>query len=546
MACINPNSPEFKTALDRTGNPLLAEIEVDKLDFIRPEIMLQKKSDITLPSQASPKTLSLIKDFLKQVGVDIKTLTEINVNGVKQDANGAAQVMQKLISVVEGKEAQALPEEAIHFAVAIIKQTDPKLYQKLLKEINNYEMLKKVFADYGNSPLYQKDGKPDIIKLKEEAIAKVLVEKIIGSVEGVTEKPENLIKAQSWWKSILDWISNLLYQKSGFDQATIDIISGKKIGTADDIREEEGATYLQQSKQEKVYNTLRDLHKRIDKKVNSEGVEKYILDGNEIKYRVTDFAKGSYERWMQRNNIPKSEADQYLDDLRKEKGTAGHSDLEQAFKLLVDENGFLKDKEVRDSLKLSDSHQSFTEDQAIYKTLLDNLEKRLESYPKGTRFLSEVRVYNGQNTAGTIDFVAITPDGKIHILDWKFMSLDTEKYSDVPYYKIDSWNIQMNQYRNILKLNYGVEVNDFGETRMIPIVAKYSRGKRNKQGQYEEKPKLTGIKIGDVNVSAISEEESYLLPVPTPEESTGDLKVDKLIGRLNEMYDKFSKQKVDP
>ena len=29
MACINPNSPEFKAALERTGNPLLAEIEVD-------------------------------------------------------------------------------------------------------------------------------------------------------------------------------------------------------------------------------------------------------------------------------------------------------------------------------------------------------------------------------------------------------------------------------------------------------------------------------------------------------------------------------------
>lgn len=30
MACINPNSPEFKSAFQRTGNPLLAEIEVDK------------------------------------------------------------------------------------------------------------------------------------------------------------------------------------------------------------------------------------------------------------------------------------------------------------------------------------------------------------------------------------------------------------------------------------------------------------------------------------------------------------------------------------
>ena len=546
MACINPNSPEFKAALERTGNPLLAEIEVDKLDYIRPDMMLQMEDVGTLPSEASPKTLKLIKDFLKQVGVDVRTLTEINVNGVKQDANGVAQIMQKLISVVEGREAQALPEEAMHFAVAIIKQTNPKLYQKLLKEINDYNMLKEVFRAYGNNPLYQKDGKPDVIKIKEEAIAKVLVDKIIGKVEGVSETSDNVIKAQSWWRSIVEWFKNLLYQKSGFDQVAIDIISGKKIGTADDIREEEDAAFLQQSKQDVVFNALRDFHKRIDKKVNDKGEEKYFIDGREIKHRVTDFAKGSYERWMEKNNIPKSEADEFLDELRKEKGTAGHNDFEKAFYLLVDENGYLKEKEVRDSLKLSDPHQSFTKDQDIYKTLRDNLEKRLESYPEKTRFLSEVRVYNGQQTAGTIDFIAITPDGKINILDWKFMSLDTERYSDVPYYKIDSWNIQMNQYKSILKLNYGIEEANFGETRMIPILAKYSKGKRNKQGQYEEQPRLIGIKIGDVDVSTISEEESYLLPVPTQEESTGNEKINKLIGRLNEMYEKFSKQKVDP
>ena len=38
MACINPNSPEFKAALQRTGNPLLAEIEMDNLSFVKPGV----------------------------------------------------------------------------------------------------------------------------------------------------------------------------------------------------------------------------------------------------------------------------------------------------------------------------------------------------------------------------------------------------------------------------------------------------------------------------------------------------------------------------
>lgn len=526
-------------------------IEMERESFERGNegFMFQKQDVGTLPSNASPKTLKLIEDFLKQVGVDVRTLTEINVNGVKQDANGVAQLMQQLISVVEGKEAQALPEEAMHFAVAIIKQTNPKLYQKLLKEINGYQMLNEVFKTYGNDPLYQKDGKPDIIKLKEEAIAKVLVEKIISSVENTTEKPENLVKAQTWWKDILDWFKSLLYQKSGFDQVTIDIISGKSIGTASDIRESEDTSFLQKSQQEKVYDLLRGTSDRIEKKLNDKGEEKYFIDGKEIPFRVTDFAKGSYEKWNKSNNLPKSEYDLFLDELRREKGTAGHADFEQAFKLFIDENGyFIESEAIRNEKKLTDNHKSFTGDQDIYISIRNNMEERLSSYPSGTRFLSEIVVYDGKSTGGTMDFIAIEPSGKFNILDWKFMNLNlnTGNYTDVPWYKIESWNIQMNQYKRILSTNYGIEPKQFGETRMIPILTKYSKGKKDKEGKIIDEPKLTGIKIGNVDVTKIEEDESYLLPVPTIDELSGSRKLDALLSRLNQMYEKFKSEKVTP
>ena len=86
----------------------------------RDELFLQKPEE-TLPTNASPKTLKIIRDFLEKVGVNVNIVKEIVVNGVKYDANGVAQITQQLISVVEGKEAQALPEEAMHFAVSIIK-----------------------------------------------------------------------------------------------------------------------------------------------------------------------------------------------------------------------------------------------------------------------------------------------------------------------------------------------------------------------------------------------------------------------------------------
>jgi hypothetical protein len=508
----------------------------------RDDLLLQKPEE-TLPSNASPKTLKIIRDFLEKVGVNVNIVKEIVVNGVKYDANGVAQVMQQLISVVEGKEAQALPEEAMHFAVSIIKQTNPKLYQKLMKEINGYEMLTQVFRTYGSDPLYQKDGKPDVIKLKEEAIAKVLVEKIINKSESITDRPENLATAQSWWRSIVDWIKDLLYIKSGFDQVTIDIISGKDIGTADQIGEEQDATFLQKSKQDNVYDSVIELSNRIEKP--KEGQEKYVVDGKEVG-RVSEIVKTYYDNRQKNQELLDDEYDTAVKELKKEKGTKGHADLEYAFSLFVDENGYLKDAAARADNKENDNYVSQIGNQSFYEKLRDNLERRLESYPEGTRFIKEAAIYNGKNLAGTVDFMAIDPNGKIDILDWKFMNLNQEKYKDVPWYKIESWNIQMDEYKKILVANYGVQAKDFRQTRMIPILAEYSRGKRSKEGAVIELPRLTGVKIGDVDVKKIDEEEDFLLPVPTKDELTDNRRLDELLKKLNKSYETFAKEKVAP
>ena len=99
------------------------------------QVLFSKKGELE-SSKASARTVSIVKDFLDRIGVGIETVDKIVVNGIRQDAQGAALIMQKLIQVVEGKDNVALPEEAMHFAVEIIQQTDPKLFNQLLKEIN--------------------------------------------------------------------------------------------------------------------------------------------------------------------------------------------------------------------------------------------------------------------------------------------------------------------------------------------------------------------------------------------------------------------------
>jgi hypothetical protein len=484
-----------------------------------------------IPSTASPKTIVMVNDFLTRIGVDTETMKTVIVDGVKQTAAGAALVTQKLIQVVEGKEAQSLPEEAMHFAVAIIKQTNPALYKKLMSEINNYAILNEVFATYGQNPIYQtKDGKPDVIMLKEEAIAKVLVETIIKNNEGSLEKPENIAKIQDLWDKIVNFLKNI-FTKSGFDQLSMDIMTGKIIGTAEDIREEEGKTFLQLDPQEAIINRINEVSKSIEKP--TEGG--YKINGKVIP-RVSDLISDWYERTFKNGDINKTEYQQSVFDLKAEKGTAGHADLEYAFSLFVDENGLLRDTPLDDTGYVSRINPN---NRDMYEKLRDNLKDRLKSFPTNTKFMSEVTIYNPKaNRAGTVDFLAITKTGDVNILDWKFMDLDVDKYTDIPWYKNTAWNMQMDQYRAILQNAYGVKGEKFKQTRMIPIKALYSKG----NAKENILPELLNIKIGDVNVKNIKED--YLLPVPIKNEKTGKRKIDELLKDLNKLYTKLSDKKV--
>jgi len=492
----------------------------------------------TETSTASPQTIAMLKDFVKRIGVNIKPMQQIVVNGVRQDANGAALIMQKLIQVIEGKEATALPEEAMHFAVEIIKQTNPALYKKLLSEINSYGILNQVFNDYGTDPNYQtKDGKPDVIKLKDEAIAKVLVETIIKRNEGSTEKPELLAKAESWWDKIVNFLKNL-FTKSGFDQAAMKVISGEFEGTVEDLRNQEENVYLQKTTspiQEKILNALKATKDKVTK--DDDGY--FENTGGKRVPRVSDFIYDWYDNRFKDKRLTESEFSKAVFEMMAEKGTAGHSDIEHMLKnYFLDEDGkFIADENQRPNDEDYVSRLN-PEDKSMYETLKTNMEKRLATFKEGTVFLAETIVFNGK-IAGTIDFIAITPEGRINVLDWKFMGLNVDRYTDVPWYKVLAWKQQMGLYKNILK-SYGIKEEDFDQTRMIPIRARYDDAIPSENIL----PKLKDIEIGDVIVK--NEERAYLLPVGLEEERTGNKRIDKLIGKLNKEYQALSEKKVTP
>ena len=499
-------------------------------------------------SKANPQTIKMVKDFLNRIGVSIENVDNIVVDGVKLDANGAALVTQQLVKIVNGKQDVALTEEAMHFVVEILQQTNAPLFKKLLKEINGYAILDQVYNTYGSKPAYQIDGKPNILKLKKEAIAKVLTETIIKRNEGSTEKPELIAKAETWWDQIINALRSIFFT-SGFDEASMKVMSGEAIGTVEDIRAQEGDVYLQQTgdPQKRIVDEIRDIDSKLVKKpaiVDGKQEDRYFFNGatDYVKYRVTDFIKDWYSQKFANKELLKDEYDDAVNDLKKDTGTGFHFDFEFLVKgygdgnggVFVDANGKLRDEPLDDSTYVS---QMDPNNRGYYEILKKNMWERLsdkKKYPEGTIFLSEMKMFNKRNVAGTVDFIAVTPAGKVSILDWKFIGLNTQKYDDVPWFKIDAWRQQMQQYVSILQGSYGIKPENIQEARMIPIVVKYSGGDREKNIL----PKVTKIEIG--NIDPKTESKDYLLPVGIETESTGDKKIDELIARLNKVYQDIS------
>lgn len=479
-----------------------------------PEIAFQLPT--TEMKEASDKTLRKVREFLKRIGVDARKVENIVINGEVVDANAVADFTRQLIEYVDGKEGAALTEEAMHFAVEILEQTNPKLLEKMLKDISKYSIYDSVLKQYSRNPEYMtKEGKPDIRKLKKEAVAKQLANMVVERVE--EDSLRDNMEAASWWQQVVNWFKEL-FTKAGFnpfEEAVTQVLEGE-IGTVEDVKAE-GIMYQLtpgEVKRDELFKRIKE-----GKAVLTE--DGYKVDGQSVLQRATDMAKKFYDRIFGDKTITKTEHEQAVDDIKADYGTAAHADIKNILDLFIDPaTGFRRTEPLEDN-NIPQTNKK------IYDLLKKHMQKRVMSYPDGTRFLYEFIVNNGLKIGGTIDFMAITKDGKVNLLDWKTMDLNTDKFNDVPWYKKKAWRIQMTQYKKILQEAYGVKSTDFADASMIPIKATYRYEKEPDGKSY---PILTGLEIG--NVQAKLEEKDYLLPVSLEQQSTGDPQLDKLMRKL--------------
>ena len=511
-------------------------------------------------SKASSETLEKVKEVAKKMGVNIQALTdyakahpEIDVTSI----NGVADLVRGVIAVAEGREDVALTEEMVHIATAILEQTNPKLVTEMISKIDRFKIYQQTLEAYKNNKKYQlANGKPDIRKIKKEAVDKLIAELIINQSEGSTEFPELMEEAnrsiiRRWWNAITDFLRGM-YKKSNisiFEDAAATISGGEVGGTVADIEMQDVFFQLSDA-QKNTIDKIKAQEANIDKITEKKESDPLLLDSEEannyyrIKQpdgtyieksaikRVTDRVKAWYKQRFGDKEF--SEAEKKFNNLKREYGVKYHGYFDEIHDRYFNEDGSRK--------ATPESRPSITDlvDAGVY----DKIEKYytdLINLPelKDAAILTEVMIYDPkQKEAGTIDFLAIDKNGKAHILDWKFMYIaDESKTDDVAWFKQGAYNIQLGRYKEILKDAYGIK--EFGMLRAIPFLMRFQR---ENPKDFKSPMILKGIVAGSADKSKI--ENLKLMPVAEETESTGYEELDKLIRQLNALLKQYGAQKV--
>ena len=506
-------------------------------------------------SKANTETLDKVKEVMKKMGVSFQALHDYaksNRDVDTKDVNGLADLTKKVIAVAQGYENVALTEEMVHIATAILEQTNPKMITSLISQIENYKIYKSVFDEYKNRKEYQlANGKPDIRKIKKEAVDKLLAEVIVYQSEGSTDFPELVSQVErevveGWWEAVLKWLRDN-FSKTKVDLFDVaDVIIKGDFGTVDDIKL--GGVYLQKAPSkvgdnpslDDYYDVVAGYSERLE--VVPETPEKkrhYMLD------KIVEVAKSVTEKLGATKSFPdRTEIQKKIDDQKKTWGDVGHKYIEKYIKMnLIDADGFKK--------KFTNDTVSTTLDLDAQEALIAFCEELINSYPEGTRFLVEREVINMREKgllASTIDFMAIVPTVKeggiksfvVDILDWKFTDIDKSYEDDVPWYKQDAWRPQMAEYVKMM-YEYGLKPGQVRKSRMVPFIMNYVDIIK---GDSESGKRPSSIEIGRLDEA--KETKMYLLPVPTYSETTGNPIVDDLLSVLRTQWTKLYKTGVEP
>ena len=497
---------------------------------------------------ASPQVLEKVKKVLEKMGVKVQDILEyakgnpaIDVSNV----NALADLAAGIIGVAEGKEGVALTEEMVHIATAIIEQKNPKLITELISKVGGFKIYKDTLAEYRDLKEYQlPNGKPDIRKIKKEAVDKLIAEIIVdGDVEAYTEDTRSLVRRML--DAISDWFRGQ-YKKANIDifsETAEAVIGGDFEGSVIDLDSTE--IYYQATPQQEKFQRLVEQTKNELRKIESnEPVDPLLADEEKatsyyellvdgkyqrITKRVTDRVKTWYRQRF--GDTVFSEDDKKDNEVKRELGTQYHGYFEDAHARFFNSDGTRRvNPGPRPDIEGDLNNKIYDKLEKYYTDLIASFSEN----GKNPLVFSELQVYDKkEKEAGTIDLLIVEEDGTANIYDWKFMSI-AQGADDVAWFKQGAYNVQLGRYKNILLDNYGIK--KVSKNRAVPIIMNL---KRENFQDPSSKLELKGIKIGSVNPKGM--EDLTVTPVSEQSESTGNEKLDDLLDELNAVFNQVSK-----
>lgn len=558
--CVNRSSQEFKALAEQSNiNPIILAAKVSLWQEINGLDKFPSIKDITtgVASKASSETIAKVKELAKAMGVDVQDLaTYMKQTGIDNpNVNGAADLLRGIIAIAEGKEDVALTEEMVHIATAILELKNPKMITEMISKIDRFEIYKETLNEYKNDPAYQlPNGKPDIRKIKKEAVDKLIAELIINESEGSVEFPElmnetNRSLIRRWWDGILDFFRGQ-YKKSNisvFGETAKLILKGGVEGNVLDLDSKE-IYYQLTDAQKNVQQKIQETKDRLKKVESGEKADPLLLDEEtannwyealqpdgtwlRVTKRVTDRVKEWYRQKFGKKTFTAEE--QKFNELKRDLGIKGHGYFEEVHGRYFNSDGTRKKTvEPRPAIYNVSDSDVYNKIEKYYTDLIASFSEN----GKNPLVFSEVMLYDPkEKEAGTIDLLIIEENGKANIFDWKFMSVATGA-KDVAWYKQGAYNVQLGRYKEMLRSAYGVK--EIGMNRAIPIIMDL----KQENPKIENSPiVLKGIAIGSVNTADI--EDVRLIPVSEETESTGFETLDTLIKKLNAVYRQISKKDV--
>ena len=498
------------STVHRAISTKIGDADLYKIEFI-PDPQLPLFQMETAEEHPALKTLDAkITGFLNRMGIQVKSVESIEVrdkNGNELDAIAKADILRKIVSVVEGKaKIDTLPEEAAHFLVELLG--DHPLVQKMMREVEEYKVYDETVAEYSHLEEYQDED-----KLRKEAVGKLIAKYIIAQETG-EELPEKIEKVNSWWRNLWNYIISKFKRVTSaeIEEVLNPFREAARMILEEDVSQLDLANILDNPL---VFYDLAPEVKEYRDRVMESAKRKLVThdqktkayyrtaDGIRVLHRVTQLVKEQvYEKIfgikdrLEEEDRRAAKAGIVIHKVMELNFTKAWNNEKLNYGNTMDETW----EQVKDLAEFKEmTREEFNRiiplrffNNAITDTLngiaeqIRNTEERITETtgePSKPAIYTEFATYNSRtDIAGTVDLMVIHSNGTASIFDWKSMLFEMvgpEAVSGVAWFKRKAFDVQLGYYREALEEEYGIT--EFAMIRVVPLAMNL-----NKNGEIVE------------------------------------------------------------